>query len=151
MEEMEQSSSLSKSTLMLNLTCLGDERHLILPYLDSFTATVQNDNAVSPDTQTVEASLAIENVARFFDFLHESHAPETTLALVGQCFERDVLSTIDIHSLALAQEKHYRSHLIRSYLRLTGHSQRVPRSALLDSSQRETVRLTAVFGGQGRF
>ena len=149
MEEIEQSSSLSKSTHIWNLTCLGDERHLILPYLDSFTATVVNDNAVSLNTQTVEASLAIENVAPFFDFLHESHAPETTLALVGQCFERDVLSTIDIHSLALAQKKDYRSHLIRSYLRLTGRPQRVPRSALLDSSQRGTVRLTAVFGGQG--
>ena len=146
---MDQSSSLSEPTLRWNLTCLGDERHLILPYLDSFTATVQGDDGVSPNTQTAEASLAIENVAPFFDFLHKNHAPEATLALVGQCFERDVLSTIDIHSLALAQERHYRGHLIRSYLRLTGRPQGVPRSALLDSSQKGTVRLTAVFGGQG--
>lgn len=128
---------------------MGDERHLILPYLDSFTATLQDDNAASSSAQTAQASLAIEQAAPFFDFLCESKAPERTLAIVARCFERDVLSTIDIHSLAMGQERDHRSHLIQSYLRIAGHPRKAPRSALLDSSQKGTVRLTAVFGGQG--
>ena len=149
MDTHAQSKPPSHSTVRWNLTCLGDERHLILPYLDSFTATLQDDNAVSSNAQTAEASLAIEHVASFFDFLRGTGAPEGILSLVGRCFERDVLSTIDIHSLAMEQERDYRSHLIKSYLRITGHPRKVPRSALLDSSQNGTVRLTAVFGGQG--
>ena len=148
MDNFAHSSSPSQSIHRWFLSCQGDDRHLVLPYLESFTATLQNDDAFSLDTQAAEASLAIEHVAPFFDFLHDSHAPEATLTLVGRCFERDVLSTIDIHSLALAQKKDYRSHLIRSYLRVTDHPQ-IPRSALLDSSQTGVVRLAAVFGGQG--
>ena len=128
---------------------LGDEGQVILPYLHSFLATLQDDSAQFSSSQTAEASLAIGHVAPFFDFLCESKASERTLVLVAQSFERDLLSTIDIHSLALRQERSYRSHLIQSYLRITGHPYKVPPSALLDSTQQGTTRLTAVFGGQG--
>ncbi len=149
METNVQSSSRPELTNSWNLKCLGDERPVILPYLHSFLATLQDDSADSSSSQTAEASLAIRHVAPFFDFLCESNAPERTLVLVGRSFERDLLSTIDIHSLALGQERGYRSHLIKSYLRIIGHPHKVPPSALLNSSQKGTTRLTAVFGGQG--
>lgn len=143
------SDSPSRPTARWNLTCLDDESHLILPFLDSFTATLQHDNTVSSNGQTAGASLPIKHVASFFDFLCQSNAPERVLDHVGRCFERHVLSTTDIHSLALGQEPDYRSHLIKSYLRIAGRPRKVPRSALLESSQKGTVRMTAVFGGQG--
>ena len=149
MDTYTQSNFLSHPPLRWNLTCLDDEEHLIFPYLDLFTATLQDDNAASSSAQTAQGSLAIQHAAPFFDFLCETNAPERTLAIVARCFERDVLSTIDIHSLAMGQERDHRSHLIQSYLRITGHPRKAPRSALLHASQKGTARLTAVFGGQG--
>ena len=144
-----QRSSLPHPPPRWDLTCLDDEKHCIISYLESFTATLQKDHVVSSTAPAVEASLAIEHAASFFDFLCESNAHDRTLAAVARCFESDVLSAIDIHSLAMAQEKDHRSHLIQSYLRIAGTPQKAPRSALLHASQKGIARLTAVFGGQG--
>ena len=149
MDSTAQSSSSSHLPLAWHLSCLDEERHLILPYLESFTLTLRDDNATSSDAQAPQASLAIKHIAPFFDYLCDAQAPARTLAIASRCFERDALSLVDIHSLAMEHERDNRYNLIRSYLRITGIPRKVPRSTLFSASQKGTAKLTAVFGGQG--
>ena len=128
---------------------LGEEKHIVLPYLRAFESTILDAGSKSP-VNTIEGYvLPLDRAAAFLDYLYEVMAPDRVLSIVARSFENDLLSKSDIQTLALKLESANRSQFIQAYFRIMGNLKEGPKSALLKNSKNGTASLLAIFGGQG--
>ena len=96
----------------------------------------------------------VSMAAQFIQFLFDSQVPPPALRSIVETFETQYLGVIDLHTLVsgLPDSRTTRKQIVRTYYAVTSAYSLTPTyrdSALFKASETGSVRLYAVFGGQG--
>ncbi|MCJ1396102.1 beta subunit of fatty acid synthetase [Xylographa bjoerkii] len=141
---------LTYQDLSWDLQVFPGERSLLQSVLDNFLTYLGQRDAAESSALDIPSDIVLASV--FLDYLLQSSAPTSAIRLVFREFERNYLTGIDIHNLAIGLESSHCIFLLQTYhatLQATNQSVKPAQSGILREAEIGNAKIYAVFGGQG--